>query len=117
MIVNIHKKDLDELTTSSIDVSSNDDTELRVTDTIVAASVPGDAQLVTGETFDDVDEDEAFINELMAMHPNDEDLIVEDLEAIPIVVTLPEDVVEDVAEDVPQAEEAVEEGVRQKLCR
>lgn len=33
-------------------------------------------------TFDDVDEDEAFINELMAMHPNDDDIVVEDLEEI-----------------------------------
>jgi hypothetical protein len=31
-------------------------------------------------TLDDVDEDEAFIMELMAMHPNDDDIIVEDLD-------------------------------------
>lgn len=31
-------------------------------------------------TLDDIDEDEAFINELMAMHPNDDDIVVEDLE-------------------------------------
>jgi hypothetical protein len=34
------------------------------------------------DTIDDIDEDEAFINELMALHPNDDDIIVEDLEAI-----------------------------------
>lgn len=31
-------------------------------------------------TLDDVDEDEAFIMELMAMHPNDDDIVVEDLD-------------------------------------
>jgi hypothetical protein len=30
-------------------------------------------------TLDDVDEDEAFILELMSMHPNDDDIIIEDL--------------------------------------
>lgn len=34
------------------------------------------------DTVDDIDEDEAFINELIALHPNDEDIIVEDIEAI-----------------------------------
>jgi hypothetical protein len=34
------------------------------------------------DTVDDIDEDEAFISELMALHPNDEDIIVEDIEAI-----------------------------------
>lgn len=33
-------------------------------------------------TLDDIDDDEAFINELMAMHPNDEDIVVEDLEGV-----------------------------------
>lgn len=33
------------------------------------------------DTVDDIDEDEAFINELIALHPNDEDIIVEDIEA------------------------------------
>lgn len=33
------------------------------------------------DTIDDIDEDETFINELMALHPNDEDIIVEDIEA------------------------------------
>jgi hypothetical protein len=37
-------------------------------------------QLQNMDTVDDIDEDEAFINELMALHPNDEDIIVEDLE-------------------------------------
>ncbi len=32
------------------------------------------------DTVDDIDEDEIFINELMAMHPNEEDVIVEDIE-------------------------------------
>lgn len=35
------------------------------------------------DTVDDIDEDEAFINELMALHPNDEDIIVEDIENLP----------------------------------
>lgn len=34
------------------------------------------------ETLDDVDENEAFINDLMAMHPNDDDIVVEDLEEV-----------------------------------
>lgn len=32
------------------------------------------------DTIYDVDEDEAFINDLMSMHPNGDDLVVEDLE-------------------------------------
>jgi hypothetical protein len=32
------------------------------------------------ETLDDVDDDEAFIMELMSMHPNDDDIVVEDLD-------------------------------------
>lgn len=39
-------------------------------------------------TLDDIDEDEAFIMELMAMHPNDDDLIVEDLELTPPPIPL-----------------------------
>lgn len=113
---------------SSIDVSSNDETEMRVTE--IAAPGPAVSRLVSSETFDDVDEDEAFINELMAMHPNDDDLVIEDLEtisiivtapdyvdAIPVIVTTPEDVVEgaDGEADILEAEEAVEEGVRQNV--
>lgn len=45
------------------------------------------------DTVDDIDEDEAFINELMALHPNVEDLIVEDIEAteynlLPTTITI-----------------------------
>jgi hypothetical protein len=37
-------------------------------------------QLHHMDSVDDIDEDEAFISELMALHPNDEDIIVEDIE-------------------------------------
>jgi hypothetical protein len=109
---------------SSIDVSSNEETEPRVTE--IAAPEMAISRLESSETFDDVDEDEAFINDLMAMHPNDDDLVIEDLDTvsiivtapenlddIPIIVTTPEDVIEGTDADTLEGEEAVEEGVRQ----
>lgn len=57
------------------------------------------------ETLEDVDEDEIFISDLMAMHPNDEDIVVEDLELEIAAV--------DVDGDVHDAEEAIEVVVRQ----
>lgn len=50
-------------------------------------------------TLDDVDEDEAFIMELMAMHPHEDDLIVEDLEMTP-PPTIPEILI-DAIDDSP----------------
>ena len=47
---------------------------------IQAVDVTSPPQLQNMDTVDDIDDDEAFINELMALHPNDEDLIVEDIE-------------------------------------
>lgn len=44
--------------------------------------------MTTLNDIDDIDEDEAFIMELMAMHPNDDDLIVEDLEDAPLTIPL-----------------------------
>ena len=49
--------------------------------TITISSPPHFLQ--TMDTVDDIDEDEAFINELMALHPNDEDIVVEDIEDTP----------------------------------
>jgi hypothetical protein len=78
------KKDLDE-STNSIDVSSNEENNetLHANNTQVPAVMElrdGGAVLKTMATLDDVDDDEAFITELMAMHPNDDDILVEDLE-------------------------------------
>lgn len=85
-------KDLDD-NTSSIDVSSNEESGSVQEDTQVPAIVvSGDvgATLRTMETLDDVDEDEAFISELMAMHPNDEEIRVEDLEGDGDLLTIQE---------------------------
>lgn len=72
------KKDIDSSSgTNSSNMSlSNDDlaTELPVIE------VTPSPQLENMNSVDDIDEDEAFINELMALHPNDEDIIVEDVE-------------------------------------
>lgn len=73
------RKDLDELT-NSIDVSSNEET-LHDENTQLPVILVTGSVLQTMSTLDDVDDDEAFIHELMAMHPNDDDIVVEDLEA------------------------------------
>lgn len=64
---------------NSIDVSSNESETLHENNTPVMGE--NVAVLQTMASLDDVDDDEAFISELMAMHPNDEDIVVEDLEA------------------------------------
>lgn len=61
-------------------------------------------------TFDDVDEDEAFICELMAMHPNDDDIVVEDLEEIGECEPLPGN-----EHDAPACDEATGD-VRLAMC-
>lgn len=48
----------------------------------ITISSPPPQFLQNMDTVDDIDEDEAFINELMALHPNDEDIVVEDIEAL-----------------------------------
>lgn len=97
------KKDLDE----SIDVSSsNDESVIQVPVIAITSESP---HLETMSTIEDVDEDEAFICELMAMYPNDEDIVVEDLEEVGSAET-PTGAVY----DVPEGEEATEDGVR--LC-
>ncbi|KAG5677964.1 hypothetical protein PVAND_007676 [Polypedilum vanderplanki] len=63
--------------TNSSDVSINEDLQVIVPPIEITRNSP---QLQTMNTVDDIDEDEAFINELMALHPNDEDIVVEDLE-------------------------------------
>jgi hypothetical protein len=60
-------------------VSSNGNIQSQV-EVVDVTSSPRSPQLQNMDTVDDIDEDEAFINELMALHPNDEDLIVEDIE-------------------------------------
>jgi hypothetical protein len=80
-------KDLDEMT-SSIDVSSNEEHETVQGNTEVPAIVV--TGMTRAETLDDVDDDEAFISELMAMHPNDEDIQVEDLEGDGDMMTIQE---------------------------
>lgn len=72
-------KDLDE-STNSIDVSSNEENGTVHDENTQVPAILVTSVLQTMATLDDVDDDEAFINELMAMHPNDEDIVVEDLE-------------------------------------
>lgn len=64
---------------NSSNVSSNGEIQSQI-QAIDVTSPPRSPQLQNMDTVDDIDEDEAFINELMALHPNDEDLIVEDIE-------------------------------------
>lgn len=106
---NIHQRKDSEDFTNSIDVSSSDE---RVDDETVlpAIVVTSDGPVLeTMETLDDVDDEETFINELMAIHPNDEDVVVEDLEveAIPIQTE-----VDGGMHEVQEAEEAFEIVVR-----
>ena len=65
------------------------------------------------ETLDDVDDEEAFINELMALHPNDDDIVVEDLENVTETVEPQNQEVD----EVQQAQEAVENVVRQRFVK
>lgn len=114
-------RDLDDRT-DSIDMSSTDEDQTDgapsdelASETIVQSVEPLSvaALLETVETFDDVNDDEAFISELMALHPNDADIVVEDLEEAPTVdINLPGILIE---QPDQEAEEAVEDVVRQKV--
>lgn len=99
----VGEKDHDE-SVNSIDASSNDETETQVPLVVVTCEVP---HLETMSTLDDVDDDEAFISDLMAMHPNDDDIVIEDLEEIDEALPPP---IEDI--QVPERDEATEDGVR-----
>lgn len=74
------KKYLNKKTKDFTNSSDFDDEEIP---TIQISSPPLTPSLQNMDTVDDIDEDEAFINELMALHPNDEDIIVEDIENLP----------------------------------
>ena len=39
-------------------------------------------RFITMGTLEDIDDNEAFISDLMAIHPNDENMVVEDLEEV-----------------------------------
>lgn len=117
-------KDSDDLT-NSIDVSSSDEqnedeTLVPAVPEIVVDSIDT-PHLETQETLDDVDEEEAFITELMALHPNDDDIVVVDLEnddlendepQIPEVEVQEVDEVQQADETIHEAEEAIESVVR-----
>lgn len=88
--------------------ASESSIEENLDDTLVpayeATTIEGAPHLESMQTLDDVDEDEAFIHDLMAMHPNDEDLVVVDLEEL-----LDETVID------AEEEEAFENVVRQSM--
>lgn len=73
------------------------------------------------DTIEDIDEDEAFINELMALHPNDEDIIVEDIEATEhnLPTTIPPSIIDHETirdnNNVSADENDEDDGVR-KMC-
>lgn len=102
------KKDLDDSTFSGDPPSHSEATAIP---TIVVTNVYA-PPLDRMSTFDDIDEDEIFICDLMAMHPNDEDLVVEDLEEAGETISLAETEIE----NIPEAEEAIEDAVRNKWC-
>lgn len=87
-------------------------TDELATETIVPSVGPLNvvALLQSMATVDDVNEDEAFISELMALHPNDEDIVVEDLETPSVEIIVPEILV---VQDEEEGEEALEDVVRQ----
>lgn len=95
------EKDLDD----SIDASSSNDGSTEIPAIVVTN------ELASMSTFDDVDDDEAFICDLMAMHPNDDDIVVEDLEEIDQIDPPSAD-----THDVPEGVEATEDGVRLDTC-
>lgn len=92
--LNILEKDVDE--SVEVDMTSEDENE-----TLVVSNEG--AVLESTATLDEVDEDEAFIIELMAMHPNDDDIVVEDLEEVCVEVE-------------GTVDHGGEEGVRLLLC-
>lgn len=99
------EKNRDE-STNSTDASSNEDIdeiEMELPE-IVVTSDGTPHQVIEAP---DPDEDEAFISELLAIHPNDDDLIVEDLEAVENVPQVGE-----MSADARDREEAAEFGVR-----
>lgn len=104
--------------TNSVDVTSSIEENDTQVPTIVVTSPA--AHLETMGTLDDVDDDEAFISDLMAMHPNDDDIVVEDLEEIDEAVS-ESGHVQDSAPvestlDVTDRRESTEDGVRQIVC-
>ena len=103
-------KDLDDFT-GSIDASSTDEAETtHSSKTEVAVS----GEMLRATTLDDVDDDEAFISDLMAMHPNDEDIEIVDLESDVDLRTIQEALMttEDII-DIPEPPPDVDEdGVR-----
>lgn len=70
-------KDNDSSIGSNLSSNGENQSQIQAIDVTSPSHLP---QLQNMDTVDDIDEDEAFINELMALHPNDEDLIVEDIE-------------------------------------
>lgn len=97
------EKDLDD----SIDISSTSNDGSTEIPAVIVTN-----ELASMSTFDDVDDDEAFICDLMAMHPNDDDIVVEDLEEEIDQIDPPSVEMHDVAE----GEEATEDGVRLDKC-
>lgn len=97
------EKDLDD----SIDVSSSNDGSVTEVPAVIVTN-----DLASMSTFDEIDDDEAFICDLMAMHPNDDDIVVEDLEEIDQIDPPSVD-----THDVPEDGEATEDdGVRLDKC-
>lgn len=113
------EKDSEDFT-NSIDVSSSD--ERNENETIVPAIVVSSngPHLDQQETLDDVDDEEAFINELMALHPNDDDILddiaVEDLENVAETVASQSQEVDEVHE-IQEDEETIETVVRQTFVK
>jgi hypothetical protein len=65
-----------------LSLSSHDDETQVQLPSIEISTQNVDAPLQTMNSVDDIDEDEAFINELIAIHRTEDDIVVEDLESI-----------------------------------
>jgi len=91
-LISWHVKEEDDSNDVSTTASDNSEqvdeqdlptaTELSAPEIQITCVTPPPA-LQSSETVDEIDEDEAFIDELIALHPNDEDIVVEDIEEPP----------------------------------
>lgn len=85
IIRGIKEEDIDISASNSSNVSFNE-TQIPAIEITNPIEIPTLQSVNSIDDVDDIDEDEAFINELMALHPNDEDIIVEDIESLDVAI-------------------------------
>lgn len=105
---------------SNASLSTNDDDlKVQLPTIEITPTTPNTPRIERMDTVDDIDADEAFISELMAIHPNDEDIVVEDIEFTPTNLDLPppiDDIEQDIVNNPDENEineDDVDDGVRE----